>query len=221
MKTIILLRGIPGAGKSTLASLLLPNKPNCIRSADMYFEDEEGNYNFNARELPTAHKWNILADATSGNPENKLFMLGADDMIFETEGWDKALIDHYNNLENKIHVYALQDSRDVDGTPHIIVTREYIECMGYFVVPIFLHWKIDTWTTEIAKANGVFTHLRDYLLTHDKPSDKGQGDETFSRIRSWGWRERDQYVADKCAHFLEFEKARLARAIKGEHVEWT
>jgi predicted kinase len=57
MKTVILLRGIPGAGKSTLANLLLPNKPQCIRSADMYFEDEEGNYKFNARELPTAHKW--------------------------------------------------------------------------------------------------------------------------------------------------------------------
>jgi predicted kinase len=57
MKTVILLRGIPGAGKSTLANLLLPNKPHCIRSADMFFEDEEGNYNFNARELPTAHKW--------------------------------------------------------------------------------------------------------------------------------------------------------------------
>lgn len=57
MKTIILLRGIPGSGKSTLANLLLPNKPHCIRSADMFFEDEGGNYNFNARELPTAHKW--------------------------------------------------------------------------------------------------------------------------------------------------------------------
>lgn len=57
MKNIILLRGIPGSGKSTLAILLLPNKPHCIRSADMFFEDEEGNYNFNARELPTAHKW--------------------------------------------------------------------------------------------------------------------------------------------------------------------
>lgn len=57
MKSIILLRGIPGSGKSTLANLLLPNKPHCIRSADMFFEDEEGNYNFNARELPIAHKW--------------------------------------------------------------------------------------------------------------------------------------------------------------------
>lgn len=57
MKSIILLRGIPGSGKSTLAKILLSNKPDCIKSADMFFEDESGNYNFNARELPTAHKW--------------------------------------------------------------------------------------------------------------------------------------------------------------------
>src|SRR5690348_14921835 len=54
--------------------------------------------------LPTAHKWNVLANFQMKNPETKLFMLGADDMIFETPGWDKALIDHYNALENKIHV---------------------------------------------------------------------------------------------------------------------
>jgi len=124
-------------------------------------------------EWPTSHKWNVLAQEAMKDQSNKLFMLGADDMYFATEGWDKALIDHYNSLENKIHVYALQDSRDENGTPHVIVTREYIEAMGYFVPPIFLHWYIDTWTVEIAKANNCFTHLREYSLVHDKPSDQG------------------------------------------------
>lgn len=164
--------------------------------------------------LPTAHKWNLLAQEamklnTRGD-ENKLFMLGADDMVFETPGWDKALIDHYNALENKIHVYALQDSRDKDGTPHPIVTREYIEAAGYFVPPIFLHWFIDSWTVDIAQCNGAFTHFRDYKLAHIKPSDEGKPDETHSRIRQWGWHERDKWVAKKCGHFLEYEKRRLA-----------
>lgn len=159
--------------------------------------------------LPTAHKWNLLAEEAMKDPKNKLFMLGADDMIFETSEWDKALIDHYNALQNKINVYALQDSRDADGTPHIIATREYIDAMGYFVPPIFLHWNIDTWTVAIAKANGCFTHLRDYKLTHDKPSDRGESDETHSRIRQWGWHSRDKYVAEKMAHVLEYEKFRL------------
>src|ERR1044072_3158842 len=159
--------------------------------------------------LPTAAKWNDLAARMMFYDNCKLFMLGSDDMIFTTPLWDKALVDHYNALENKIHVYALQDSRDENGTPHIIVTREYIEAMGYFVPPIFLHWRIDTWTVEIAKSNNCFTHLRDYMLVHDKPSDTGKGDETHSRIREWGWHARDKYVAETCQHFLEHEKWRL------------
>lgn len=163
--------------------------------------------------MPTSHKWNMLAIEAIKNPENKLFMLGADDMYFDTPGWDKALINHYNALENKIHVYALQDSRDIGGTPHPIVTREYIDAMGYFVPPIFMHWYVDSWTADIAKANNCFTHFKQFNLVHDKPSDKGQADETHNRIRSWGWRERDQYVNDKCQHFLEMEKERLKTII--------
>lgn len=162
--------------------------------------------------LPTAQKWNNLATLAMQS-DAKLFMLGSDDMYFDTPGWDKALLDHYAALENKIHVYALQDSRDENGTPHIIATREYIEAMGYFVPPIFLHWHVDGWTVEIAKTNGCFTHMKDYMLVHDKPSDKGQGDDTHNRIRAWGWRARDAYVAQTMAHVLEGEKRRLSVAM--------
>lgn len=165
--------------------------------------------------LPTAHKWNVLADAMVKSNGPNLFMLGADDMVFETEGWDKKLLEHYNALENKIHVYSLQDSRDKEGTPHPIVTREYIEALGYFCSPIFLHWQQDRWTVEIAKYNNVFTHLKDYNLLHLKPSDEGKPDETHTKIRSYGWRERDQWTADKCAHFLDVEKRRLAACLRG------
>lgn len=168
----------------------------------------------------TVYKWNYLSShAYCGHEEVKLFMLGADDTIFATPDWDKALLDHYNNLENKIHVYALQDSRDPEGTPHPIVTREYIDAMGYFMPPIFLHWFIDTWTVEIAKSNNCFTHLKDFELIHDKPSDNGQADETHNRIRRMGWHERDKYVNDTCHHFLEFEKNRLGAIIRHKHGE--
>lgn len=164
-------------------------------------------------DCPTVFMWNELAKKAMANPDNKLFMLAADDMVFSTPLWDEALIKHYNALENKIHVYAFQDSRDQQGTPHPIVTREYINALGYFMPPLFLHWFVDTWTVNLAKENDCFTHMNDYLLIHDKPSDKGDGDETYNRIRRMGWRERDGAVNESCQHFLELEKTRIAVAI--------
>jgi predicted kinase len=54
MKELILLRGLPGAGKSTFAKILGGKHIE----ADMYFIDEEtGEYKFNQRYLPKAHNW--------------------------------------------------------------------------------------------------------------------------------------------------------------------
>lgn len=145
-------------------------------------------------DYPTAHKWNKLCELAT-KQDDKLFMLAADDVIFETPRWDEALIKHYENLEDKKHVYHLQDSRDENGTPHPIVTREWVEKLGFFVPPIFLHWNVDSWTVGMAKDNQAFTHLKDFLLKHDKPSDTGQGDETHNRIRQMGWHERDMSIA--------------------------
>jgi hypothetical protein len=170
-------------------------------------------------DAPTVHKWNELylnAIRKYNNiKENadKLFMLAADDIIFDTPGWDKALIDHYNSLENKIHVYSLRDSRDPDGTPHPIFSREYIDALGYFLPPIFLHFYCDTWSVEVAKANNCFTHLKDYLLIHDKPSDTGKPDETHKRIRNMGWHARDEYVWNTCKRYMDMDKQRIAEAL--------
>lgn len=167
---------------------------------------------------PTVHKWNWLAEVALKQRDHKLFMLAADDMVFETKGWDKALLEHYENLENKIHVYALKDSRDGLGTPHPVVTREYIAALSYFLPPLFMHWYVDTWTVEIAKANNCFTHFTDYMLRHDKLNDQGKPDETHLGIRRMGWHSRDQYVAETCKHYLEYEKKRLADIIMNNNL---
>lgn len=160
-------------------------------------------------DCPTVYMWNDLAQIAIKGEEHKLFMLCADDIIFSTQNWDKALIDHYNELENKIHVYHLQDSRDPEGTPHPIMTREWIFHMGWLVPPIFMHWYTDSWSSSMAKANNCFTHLKDYLLIHEKPSDHGETDETHNRIRRNGWQARDKIVHETCQHLLQFETARL------------
>lgn len=55
---LILLRGLPGAGKTTLAEVILQSsqgvRPDVI-SADNYFMDDKGNYNFDVSKIKEAH----------------------------------------------------------------------------------------------------------------------------------------------------------------------
>lgn len=184
--------------------------------ADPSFEDyrvPDNAYRYAGPDWPGVHALNYLWEAENKLRPAKLYMIGADDMIFTTPHWDKALLDHYETLNNKIHAYSLLDSRDKEGTPHPIVTREFAGALGYIANPIFLHWYVDTWIVDNATKNSCFTHLKDYLLIHDKPSDHGLGDDTHNRIRNMGWHRRDAFVNQHCQHYLDQDRVRLHWAI--------
>lgn len=66
MKTLYIIRGLPGSGKSTLGEKLADTYvdyhpkhggPKCHSyAADDWFTDRDGNYNFVPEELPDAHE---------------------------------------------------------------------------------------------------------------------------------------------------------------------
>lgn len=57
MKELFLLRGLPGAGKSTLAKMLAGEKEYRHKEADMFFVDADGNYKFEPSKIKDAHAW--------------------------------------------------------------------------------------------------------------------------------------------------------------------
>ena len=54
MSKLVLIRGLPGSGKSTEAKKLFGFKHF---EADMYFIDENGEYKYEARKIRDAHNW--------------------------------------------------------------------------------------------------------------------------------------------------------------------
>ena len=56
MKILYLLRGLPGSGKSSVAKSLMNAQTGHVE-ADMFFMDNDGNYNFDVSKLEEAHKW--------------------------------------------------------------------------------------------------------------------------------------------------------------------
>jgi predicted kinase len=55
VKALFLIRGCPGAGKSTFARFICNEYAIC--EADKYFVEEDGVYNFDPAKLKDAHAW--------------------------------------------------------------------------------------------------------------------------------------------------------------------
>jgi len=56
-KTIIILRGLPGSGKTTLANQLCKRR-GVVYSTNDYFTNDNGDYKFRPYKLKEAHLWN-------------------------------------------------------------------------------------------------------------------------------------------------------------------
>jgi len=56
-RTLYIVRGLPGSGKSTLGAQIAAQKRGPYVEVDMYMSDSEGNYAFNKNKLKTAHRW--------------------------------------------------------------------------------------------------------------------------------------------------------------------
>lgn len=57
MTTLTLIRGLPGSGKSHLASIICDTVDSFMVEADDYFYDDNGNYVFDPDQLHAAHEW--------------------------------------------------------------------------------------------------------------------------------------------------------------------
>jgi predicted kinase len=117
---IVLLRGIPGSGKSTLGDIILQTTQSNnqdVLSADNFFNDDKGNYNFDVTKLKEAHNWCQQKCAERMKLEfSKIVVANT-----FTQDWEMApyfeMADRYKYRIHTVIVENRHDSKNIHGVP--------------------------------------------------------------------------------------------------------
>lgn len=118
MKQLILFRGLPGSGKSTMAESLC----NEVWSADMFFE-KSGEYIFDPTRLSEAHQW--CRAHTEKSMDEGESLIGVANTF--TEEWEMEpyfeLAKRYGYQVSTLIVENRHGSKNVHGAPDEAVER--------------------------------------------------------------------------------------------------
>jgi predicted kinase len=117
---LILLRGLPGSGKSTLAKIILQlrstDEPE-ILSADDFFEDKEGDYNFDPTKLKEAHNYcQFRCSERMRQQKAKIVVANTFTQEWEMDEYFK-MAERYNYRVHTVIVENRHGNKNVHGVP--------------------------------------------------------------------------------------------------------
>ena len=117
---LILLRGLPGSGKSTLAKTILQlrstDEPEVL-SADDFFEDKEGDYNFDPTKLKEAHNYcQFRCSERMRQQKAKIVVANTFTQEWEMDEYFK-MAERYNYRVHTVVVENRHGNENVHGVP--------------------------------------------------------------------------------------------------------
>lgn len=109
---------------------------------------------------------------------SSIVMMAADDIVFRTKSWDKAI--HDIAPTDGVFVISYDDlGRPKKEDGHPFIGRKFIEAVGYLTYPKLSHSCVDNWAVDIAKGAGRFFYS-DVVIEHLHPKyRKGEWDQTY------------------------------------------
>jgi len=127
MPKLIIIRGLPGSGKSTFAKEYLSifgellesqGHPTVHIEADMFFEDAYGNYNYDPSKIKEAHEWCI--------EQTRKYLGNGIDVIVSNTFTSKWELDPYlgMNPPEDIIIYAMKNSYgNIHNVPDEVIQK--------------------------------------------------------------------------------------------------
>jgi len=117
---LILLRGLPGSGKTTLAKIILQlrstDEPEVL-SADDFFEDKEGDYNFDSTKLKEAHNYcQFRCSERMRQQKAKIVVANTFTQEWEMDEYIK-MAERYNYRVHTVIVENRHGNENIHGVP--------------------------------------------------------------------------------------------------------
>jgi hypothetical protein len=120
----------------------------------------------------------IYNQAYSRHQNDPFFGFIADDVVPETEGWDRTLI----VAAGKDGMAVPAGGDTTGGSPHFVLGGDLVRSVGWLSLPYLDRLYIDTVWTDIAKARGVYRYLPEVTLAHHHFSNgKALMDSTYRK----------------------------------------
>lgn len=80
----------------------------------------------------------------------KALFLGADDLIFQTSGWDLLMMGTLEEMGGTGYVYP-DDRRRYDVPEHPLISTDIVKALGWFAEPGLAHFYVDNVWAELGK----------------------------------------------------------------------
>jgi predicted kinase len=140
-KTLILIRGLSGAGKATLAEIIVNNEVDRVAiCADDFFLNDDGEYNFKPDNIKQAHKW-CLEETSEllDDPEVNL-------VVVHNTFTRKFEVDPYRDLaHNKRVVFTVVNLYDAGCNDGQLSQRSQYDVPSYIIQKQRQRWEKDVY----------------------------------------------------------------------------
>jgi len=142
-----------------------------------------------AKPQSISKSWNQIAKISEGD----ILIMGNDDLVYKTPGWDNILREKLTLYSDNIYVAWFNDM--YNGEKHCafpIISRKMFDILGYFTPGIFEFLCNDTWMFDIGKRINRTLYISEVITEHlHFALGKSSYDETYKRHRVSGATKRD------------------------------
>lgn len=115
------------------------------------------------RDRVLSNLWNECWKAAKG----EIYMMCADDIVFETKHWDDVVTEEFGAIPDRILMVWGDDKHKAEKlATHGFIHKNWTDVLGYYVPPLFKCHHNDSWLYSLGVRVGRVKYRKDMVIRH-------------------------------------------------------